>query len=221
MAQQQCYEAADRILRIVSQSCEEHIQHINPFLSSTIWLASAVQLVRKHFSRAPTNQSLIKSRFDVLYLTYRRCVDFWGTQTAMQRNLESLEDQLEARKRKIDTRDSQSSSDHQTSHTRVSRYRSERVVFRGTEGLPESGCDAGSQLQFDDYVQSWQVSNRDGEGLGRTTKKPRPDSDLSDWRQVLDYRNRTRRHAAEVDAASGTAHPRIRRTGNSQTTAKS
>ncbi|KAJ5138481.1 uncharacterized protein N7515_003329 [Penicillium bovifimosum] len=114
-AQRQYYEAADGILRIVSQSCEEHIQHINPFLSSTIWLASAVQLVRKHFARAPASRSLIKSRFDVLYLTYRRCVDFWGTQTAMQRNLESLEEQLEARKRTMDARESQSSSD-QTSH---------------------------------------------------------------------------------------------------------
>ncbi|KAJ6124656.1 hypothetical protein N7471_011973 [Penicillium samsonianum] len=116
IAQQQYYEAADRILRIVSQSCEEHIQHINPFLSSTLWLASAVQLVRKHFARAPANRSLIKSRFDVLYMTYRRCVDFWGTQTAMQRNLESLEEQLEARNRKMDSRDNQPSSDHQTSH---------------------------------------------------------------------------------------------------------
>jgi hypothetical protein len=115
VAQRQYYEAADGILRIVSQSCEEHIQHINPFLSSTIWLASAVQLVRKHFARASASRSLIKSRFDVLYLTYRRCVEFWGTQTAMQRNLESLEEQLEARKRKMDARDSQSSSD-QTSH---------------------------------------------------------------------------------------------------------
>lgn len=43
------FEAADSILRIVNQSSRDHIKHINPFLSSTIWLASAVQLVRKHF----------------------------------------------------------------------------------------------------------------------------------------------------------------------------
>ncbi|KAJ5544733.1 hypothetical protein N7535_006882 [Penicillium sp. DV-2018c] len=111
-AQRQYYDAADGILRIVSQSCEEHIQHINPFLSSTIWLASAVQLVRKHFAQAPASRSLIRSRFDVLYLTYRRCVDFWGTQTALQRNLESLEQQLEARKRMMEARDSQYPSGH-------------------------------------------------------------------------------------------------------------
>lgn len=90
------FKAADSILGIVNQSCEEHIQHINPFLSSTIWLASAVQLVRKHFARTPANRSLIKSRFEVLYFTYKRCVQFWDTQTALQQNLESLEAQLEA-----------------------------------------------------------------------------------------------------------------------------
>ncbi|KAJ5390700.1 fungal-specific transcription factor domain-containing protein [Penicillium cataractarum] len=99
VALQQYYDAADRILKIVRQSCEEHIKHINPFLSSTIWLAAAVQLVRKHFTRPSSNTSLIKSRFDVLYLTYKRCTLFWDTQTALQRNLESLEEQLEARQR--------------------------------------------------------------------------------------------------------------------------
>ncbi|KAJ5464802.1 fungal-specific transcription factor domain-containing protein [Penicillium daleae] len=96
-ALQQYYEAADGILRIVNRSCEEHIWHINPFLSSTIWLASAVQLVRKHFARLPSNRNLIKSRFDVLYLTYKRCIHFWDTQTALQRNLESIVEQLEAK----------------------------------------------------------------------------------------------------------------------------
>ncbi|KAJ6168757.1 hypothetical protein N7497_001600 [Penicillium chrysogenum] len=134
-AQRQYYEAADRILRIVSQSCEDHIQHISPFLSSTFWLVSAVQLVRKHFTREPANRSLIKSRFDVVYMTYRRCVEFWGTQTAMQRNLESLEEQLEARKRKMNSHESQASSAHQTSH--IERHtkwkRTHQTVSRTTE----------------------------------------------------------------------------------------
>jgi hypothetical protein len=103
-ALQQYYEAADCILDIVNRSCEEHIQHINPFLSSTIWLASAVQLVRKHFTRAQSNRNLIKSRFDVLYLTYKRCVHFWDIQNALQRNLELIEEQLEARHKRPENR---------------------------------------------------------------------------------------------------------------------
>ncbi|KAF7125413.1 hypothetical protein CNMCM5793_001591 [Aspergillus hiratsukae] len=99
------FEAADSILRIVNQSSGDHIQHINPFLSSTIWLASAVQLVRKHFVRTSAERNLVKSRFDVLYYTYMRCVEFWDTQTALQHNLESLELQLEAAQGRPNTRD--------------------------------------------------------------------------------------------------------------------
>ncbi|KAE8336779.1 hypothetical protein BDV24DRAFT_167949 [Aspergillus arachidicola] len=104
MARQQYYEAADRILRIVNQSCVEHIQYINPFLSSTIWLAAAVQLVRKYLTRESSHQSLIRSRFDVLHLSYQRCVEFWDIQNALQRNLESIWEQLERRYKKREAR---------------------------------------------------------------------------------------------------------------------
>lgn len=103
------FKAADNILGIVNQSCERHIRHINPFLSSIIWLASAAQLVRKHFAQTPANRSLIKSRFEVLYLTYKRFVHFWDTQTALQQNLESLEEQLEAQQAKLNIRGRRSS----------------------------------------------------------------------------------------------------------------
>ncbi|KAF4464555.1 fungal specific transcription factor [Fusarium albosuccineum] len=91
----QYFEAADNILTIVNRSCENHIQYINPYLSSTIWLAAAVQLVRKQLGGPSTKTALIKTRFDLLYLTYKQCVSFWDTKTAMQQNLESLEVQLE------------------------------------------------------------------------------------------------------------------------------
>jgi hypothetical protein len=91
----QYFEAADNILAIVHRSSDDHIQYINPFLSSTIWLASAVQLVHKEFGPPGTNRSLIKSKFEVLYMTYKRCIRFWDTQTALQQNLEMLETQLE------------------------------------------------------------------------------------------------------------------------------
>ncbi|CAG9955826.1 unnamed protein product [Clonostachys rosea f. rosea IK726] len=95
LSRQQYFEAADNILAIVSSSCEAHVQHINPFLLSTIWLAAAVQLVRRYVCRSSMSSSLIKSRFDVLYMTYKRCVDFWDAETALQQNLETLETQLE------------------------------------------------------------------------------------------------------------------------------
>jgi len=91
----QYFEAADNILMLVSRSCDDHVQHINPFMASTIWLGAAVQLVRKYIGGSNVNQGLVKSRFDVLYLTYNRCVEFWDTKTALEQNLESLEMHLE------------------------------------------------------------------------------------------------------------------------------
>lgn len=95
MSRYQYFEAADEILTIVSRSSDDHIQHINAFLASTIWLASAVQLVRRKFGPQGTNQALVKSKFEVLNMTYKKCVSFWGIQNAMQQNLETLESQLE------------------------------------------------------------------------------------------------------------------------------
>lgn len=97
MATRQYFEAADNILTIVSRSCDDHIQYINPFLSYTIWLASAVQLVYRGLTRPGPHRDLAKSRFEVLHLTYKRCVEFWGIKEAVQRNLETVEAQLGTR----------------------------------------------------------------------------------------------------------------------------
>jgi hypothetical protein len=94
MALDQYFEAADNILTIVSRSSDNHTKWINAFLASTIWLAAAVQLVRKEFGPPGTNRGLVKSKFDVLYITYQKCVSWWDIQTALQQNLESLESQL-------------------------------------------------------------------------------------------------------------------------------
>jgi hypothetical protein len=90
----QYFEASDNILQVVKRSCENHYRYINPFLTSTIWLAAAVQLLHKTFG-PPTQTELVQSRFYVLYLVYRQSVGFWGTQTAMQDNLEWLKAKLE------------------------------------------------------------------------------------------------------------------------------
>ena len=95
MALSKYFEAADNILTIVQRSAPEHVQHINPCLSSTIWLASATQLVRKQFMPPGSNHDLVKSKFEVLHMTYKKAVEFWDIQTALQKNLETLEAQLD------------------------------------------------------------------------------------------------------------------------------
>ncbi|KAE8143229.1 fungal-specific transcription factor domain-containing protein [Aspergillus pseudotamarii] len=141
-ALRQYYEAADRILGIVNRSCEDHVQHINPFLPSTIWLASAVQLVRKHFARTQSNRDLVKSRFDVLYLTYKRCVQFWDIQTALQKNLELIEEQLEARTKKPEVQACPSSQE-------ASNRASEDTDMINQSASDQEGHNVERSLSFD------------------------------------------------------------------------
>lgn len=96
MALSQYFEAADNILTIVSRSCDGHIRYINPFLSSTIWLASAIQIFRQEFEHGETRRTFIRSKFEVLHMTYKQCVSWWKINTALQQNLETLETHLES-----------------------------------------------------------------------------------------------------------------------------
>lgn len=96
LAVNEYFEAADDMLTIIHRSCDHHIRYINPFLSNTIWLASAVHLMRSQLCRPGAIKSAVKSRYEVLHLTYKRCVRFWDMHTTVQQNLETLEEQLEA-----------------------------------------------------------------------------------------------------------------------------
>jgi hypothetical protein len=93
-ARDQYLDAADNILAIVHSSCGNHIKWINAYLASTIWLAAAIQLVHKEFGLRGMNKAPVKSKFDDLYMTYKKCASYWDIQTALQPNLESLESQL-------------------------------------------------------------------------------------------------------------------------------
>ncbi|RHZ50597.1 fungal specific transcription factor domain-containing protein [Aspergillus thermomutatus] len=95
LAGQAYFDAAGDIQALVHHSSDDHIRHINPFLSNTIWLASAVHLMRSQLCRPGMTRSVIKSRYEVLHLTYKKCVRFWDMHTAVQQNLEALEEQLE------------------------------------------------------------------------------------------------------------------------------
>ncbi|KAJ4361119.1 uncharacterized protein N0V89_001688 [Didymosphaeria variabile] len=88
------FEAADNILNIVDRSSDEHYRYMNPFLASTVWLAAAVQLVRKEFGSASTNKTLAKSKYEVLFLMYNQYVRYWNISTALGQNLDALEHQL-------------------------------------------------------------------------------------------------------------------------------
>jgi hypothetical protein len=91
------FDAAGDILAIIHRSSDDHFRYIHPFLSNAIWLASAVNLMRSQLcSPAGTLRSVLRSRYQVLHLMYKKCVSFWEMNTAVQQSLETLEAQVEA-----------------------------------------------------------------------------------------------------------------------------
>lgn len=88
-------EAADNILAITNSCSDNHIRFIKPFLASTIWVAAAAQLVYKKFGPINSNQELLESKFDILFMQCQAYTKLWDTPEALLHNLKSLRDHLE------------------------------------------------------------------------------------------------------------------------------
>lgn len=146
LALRQFFEAADNIVTITKRSCDDHLCYINPFLSYTIWFGSAVQLVHRMFCPPGTNRSLIKSRFEILHLAYRKCVVFWGIKTAVQQNLETLEEQVEACL----------NSDKPIQRPSSSRYK--------THSGPQTGVEEATRRRITSKPQPRELSEAEGGG---------------------------------------------------------
>jgi len=88
-------EASNNILAILNSCAEDHCRNVNPFLASTIWLASVVQLVYKRFGGAKCNKELVDSKADILWMQFQQYSKFWGIQNALAQNFESVKWHLE------------------------------------------------------------------------------------------------------------------------------
>ncbi|EAW15391.1 fungal specific transcription factor domain-containing protein [Aspergillus fischeri NRRL 181] len=88
-----CLEAADNILAIVTRCPESHVKYVNPFLASTVWLAAALQIVRKVYGNN-IDAELIQSKVDCLRATCEKYAAFWQTPRRMLENLDTLEHRL-------------------------------------------------------------------------------------------------------------------------------
>lgn len=88
-----CVEVADDVLAIVKNSVHCHVQWVNPFLASIVWIATAMQILRKVFEPG-TDVNLTESKCEVLRLTCEKYSQFWGTPITLMDNLDALEGHL-------------------------------------------------------------------------------------------------------------------------------
>lgn len=91
----ECIEASNNICTIIKNSSQDHVQHVNPFISSTVWFAAAAQLSYKFITPPGTNMELIEAKVDLLRKNCQQYAEFWNTPDALLENLSTLETHLE------------------------------------------------------------------------------------------------------------------------------
>lgn len=91
------FEAANSILYITNRCNDQFHRYVNPFLVNTIWLAAAVQLLKRElFSADDTERDLVASNFEVLRMNYDMFVEFWRSDDTAKKNLATLQAQLKS-----------------------------------------------------------------------------------------------------------------------------
>lgn len=88
--------AASEIVKLVRGCAPKHVNYVNPFLASTIWLAAAAQVVSRAFSTSSADRRVAASNLDVLQMNLNAFVEIWGVSKNLQQKLVSLEARLTA-----------------------------------------------------------------------------------------------------------------------------
>lgn len=88
-----CLEAADNICLLTSQCADDHVERVSPFLSSTVWLSAALQILRNLFV-AGIDMGETESKYAILRMACLQYINFWGAPPELLENLDSLEIRL-------------------------------------------------------------------------------------------------------------------------------
>lgn len=97
-------DAANNIVDVVRSSSQEHVQHVNPMLANTIWLAAAAQVLCTVFGPEQTDRRVAESNLDLLRSTFKLYVGFWDIDQSLQERLDSLETSLQGLKSRKDAK---------------------------------------------------------------------------------------------------------------------
>lgn len=87
--------AASEIVAVVRNSSPKHVRHVNPFLSSTIWLAAAAQIISRKIGPHIVDRRVAESNLDLLQMNLDAYVSFWGVSSTLQQKLKVLSARIE------------------------------------------------------------------------------------------------------------------------------
>ncbi|KIW13749.1 hypothetical protein PV08_08940 [Exophiala spinifera] len=88
-------QASQSVVNIIQRTQRDHYKFVNPFLANTIWLATAVQILKRELLQADTSEKgLTASNAELLRVTYLQFESYWGISNMLERNLSALEVEL-------------------------------------------------------------------------------------------------------------------------------
>ncbi|KAG0646317.1 hypothetical protein D0Z07_8157 [Hyphodiscus hymeniophilus] len=87
--------AASEIVTIIRNSSPKHVRYVNPFFSSTIWLAAAAQIISRKVGPDYVNPRVAESNLDVLQTNLAAYVSFWRVPGTLQQKLNVLNARME------------------------------------------------------------------------------------------------------------------------------
>lgn len=134
-------EAADEVLRVIHGSSEAQYKYVNPFLSNTVWLAAAVQLLHRELGASGAEKDLASSNFEVLCMTHDQFVSYWNMSNALPQNLQTLGEQLAEQVGNLQTsaqdpeNGTQASADHRKNRHQVNA----RKIAGGQNDMAANG----------------------------------------------------------------------------------
>ncbi|KPI41407.1 uncharacterized protein AB675_9135 [Cyphellophora attinorum] len=182
------FEAASSILNITNRSNDQLHRYINPFLVNTIWLAAAVQLLKRElFCTKQAEKDLVTSNFEVLRMSYDMFIEFWRSNDTAKKNLAALQNQLKAFQAK--TR-----SDHNASATHAATKPNNPTSQMAQPQLDGFGSNGAGAQVSSTPGQQLHTPNSIGNGstdiAGQSQQNwPAPDFSAADPMQQFDMQN--------------------------------
>ncbi|OAG35792.1 hypothetical protein AYO21_10026 [Fonsecaea monophora] len=98
-AARQCFvlylQASQSVVNIIQRTPRDHYKFVNPFLANTIWLATAVQILKRELLQTDNSEKqLTASNAELLRMTYLQFESYWGISSMLEKNLSALEVEL-------------------------------------------------------------------------------------------------------------------------------
>ena len=130
-------DAANNIVSVVRSSSQNHVQHVNPCLANTIWLAAAAQVLCTVFGPEQIDRRVAESNLDLLRSTFKLHVAFWDLDPTLQERLDSLETSLQGLKSKKQARATNTQRLKQSTLPNGTPSGMERLLETAQDSLPQ------------------------------------------------------------------------------------